>query len=106
MEFHVIYEANLDFEATRENLIQQGYNLVPSSVEGNLKAEAVLLAFNLLPNVRVNISPKGKFHAIQVRWESVQQMMEHDLKLIDLLKFKDVKIFRQRLAIIDLSIPV
>ena len=85
MIFQIIYRAHIDFEATYEKLKQTGYSPQKESVGRKPQIESGNLTFKLRSGAKVNISPKGKYHAIQVAWNNIEEMRKHEKQLLDAL---------------------
>ena len=118
MKFQITYRANINFEETHENLIRLGYSAKrfpagrPRKVSGVQQQDAGNLRFNLISGVKVNIFPKGKYNAIQVRWNSVEEMKKYEKELLDILVFSSDYVktltsfdFESKLMTINIKIP-
>jgi len=118
MKFQITYRANIDFHATHENLIRLGYSAKrfsagrPRKESGFQQQDAGNLRFYLKPEVKVNIFPKGKYNAIQVGWNSIEEMRIYEKKLLDILVFPSDYVktltsfdFESKLMTINVQIP-
>ncbi len=84
-KFQKTYEVFADLEETRENLKQLGYNPIPIPSSRNPEINTDNFTFKFMPNVKVNVYPKGKYLEIQVAWNSIEEPEKNEPLLMKIL---------------------
>jgi len=89
-KFQKTYSLFNDIEEIRGNLIRTGYNPIPIPSSRNPDIQTDHFTFEFLPNLKVNVYSKEKSRDVQVSWNSVEELEEHERELIDILGGKSI----------------
>jgi len=91
LEFQTVYEANIDFDVTYENLNRLGYSPKrhpagrPTKKDGIQQQDAGNFTFKSKSGPKVNIFPKGPLHRIQTKCKSLEERRKLFRELVSVL---------------------
>jgi len=91
LKFQTIYQANIDFDATYENLNRLGYSPKrypagrPTKKDGLQQQDAGNFTFKSKSGPKVNIFPKGPLHRIQAKCKSLEERRKLFSELVSVL---------------------
>jgi hypothetical protein len=105
MRFQIVYEATLNIEAFLENLKASGFR--PETIVSSRNPDIYTdnFTFKLTPKVKVNVYPQKKIHKIQVGWNSVKEMRDHQSKLMGLFWSGETSTLSAEHLILNLHTP-